>query len=522
MHYIKSLLSNFNQEEVIGGDCQNHDRLIFITALLSGIIAHGYMFTTKIIYADEIYYSFGLGSTFPSNRWGLGIVYHFGSKFFDFFSNPLFNGLISVTFIAFSCMLLYRLLDLHTKISAIILSMTMVVFPVIASIFICMFTAPMYQISLFLSVLAIYILKENRSFTRILLSSIAISISLGIYQAYITVSLCTAILLLIVKLMNSDLIKKSIYHGMCILAAGILGLIEYFIINKIFLIIVDTTAIDYKGMDTMGQLDLGKMPSLVIETYKNYFVDYTWNGINAFIIIPILLFIIAVVTVILFFTNIDIPCRNKVCISFLFLLFPLCANSIYLMSTDEGYNVTNLMQYSLMMSLCIPVIILDKLWFRQKKSAVIQTLTLILTTFLLCVNFVYSYIDNSCYLKATYLQKQADTYYTTLISTIKQTPGYKDEYPVAFIGDFNIDDRSITVNTDMAGIEITGYHSQTISYMLEYRPIEYMKINCGYSPQLAENTNELENLDAVKNMTSYPDYGSVKIINDTVVVKVGQ
>lgn len=44
----------------------------------------------------------------------------------------------------------------------------------------------------------------------------------------------------------------------------------------------------------------------------------------------------------------------------------------------------------------------------------------------------------------------------------------------------------------------------------------------GYSPQLAENTNELENLDAVKNMTSYPDYGSVKIINDTVVVKVGQ
>lgn len=515
--YTNDLYIKRDKKDIVVG---GRERCIFISALIIGLLAHGFMLTTKIVYSDEIFYSFGLGATFSSNRWGLGCIYYIGSKLFDFFSNPMINGLLSICLIALSVMLLYRMLDFKMKISAILLSAVMVSFPVIASIFICMFTAPVYQLALLFSIAAIYILKDELSPHRILLSSILISISLGIYQAYITVSICVTCLVLMNKLLKNTKAASVIKNGIVILISGILGLVEYFALNKFFIWATDTVVTDYKGMDSMGTLDLHKIPYMIINTYKEFFLDYTWKGINAFPIIVIGIAVMAIAGIVLLIKILrKINSHlNKSLFIVILLFFPLCANSIFLLSTDPSYSVTTLMQYSLVMSFGIPLLVIENTELEIGAGNKLLS-KFIIFSFVIVISG-YIYLDNSCYLKATYLQKQADSYYTCMINSIKQTKEYKDEYPVAFIGDFNFEDETIYYNPDIRNIRVTGYNAESLKNMLIYRPIEYMKINCGYSPQIIEDTNALENNTYVKDMPTYPDYGSIKVIDDVVVVKL--
>ena len=41
---------------------------------------------------------------------------------------------------------------------------------------------------------------------------------------------------------------------------------------------------------------------------------------------------------------------------------------------------------------------------------------------------------------------------------------------------------------------------------------------CAYKPQLGEK-ELFENTNQVKNMPHYPDFGSIQVINETIVVK---
>lgn len=49
-------------------------RWTIIAVFLTGIFAHGYMFTNKISFHDDIGCLFSVGATYSSGRWGLGII----------------------------------------------------------------------------------------------------------------------------------------------------------------------------------------------------------------------------------------------------------------------------------------------------------------------------------------------------------------------------------------------------------------------------------------------------------------
>ena len=45
-----------------------------LTVLVCGFMAHGYILTNKISYHDDSRYYFGVGMTFGSGRWALGLI----------------------------------------------------------------------------------------------------------------------------------------------------------------------------------------------------------------------------------------------------------------------------------------------------------------------------------------------------------------------------------------------------------------------------------------------------------------
>jgi hypothetical protein len=137
---------------------------------------------------------------------------------------------------------------------------------------------------------------------------------------------------------------------------------------------------------------------------------------------------------------------------------------------------------------------------------------------MIVVLLMFCRLDNKCYLKASYAQMDAISYATTLITEIKSVDGYKSDMPVAFINSGNVADSTLQAGDlgHLEDIQFIPYYDVR-GYVNSYSFREFMRQWCGFS---APNADEMyfAGLDEVKEMPHYPDEGSIKIIEDTVVV----
>ena len=113
-----------------------------------------------------------------------------------------------------------------------------------------------------------------------------------------------------------------------------------------------------------------------------------------------------------------------------------------------------------------------------------------------------------------------------MMSEIKGTDGYRDELPVAVVGENYLEDLS-TVEMEMgAGIKYTNYAytQQNLLNNISWR--QFMKFHCGYEPEYldADSVNQLvsDNEAKIKEMSCYPDKGSIQVIDDIVTVKFAE
>ena len=125
----------------------------------------------------------------------------------------------------------------------------------------------------------------------------------------------------------------------------------------------------------------------------------------------------------------------------------------------------------------------------------------------------------------TYLKKDLEFTATASVMTrcldrIEQTEGYiPGETPVAFIGDIN---KSALIETRPGYLHnMTGlYSSYSITYFDSYEL--YLTNVLGYNINCIPKSiyTDIESLDEVVAMPSFPDKDSVKIINGILVVKL--
>ena len=76
----------------------------FCSALIAGLLAHGYAFTNKLLNHDEIESLFGKGATVTSGRWGLELV----KVLFPDWSMPWIYGILSLLLISAAACLMLR------------------------------------------------------------------------------------------------------------------------------------------------------------------------------------------------------------------------------------------------------------------------------------------------------------------------------------------------------------------------------------------------------------------------------
>lgn len=500
----------------------------FWSTVIWGIITHLAVFSAGLMYHDGLYYS-GLGSTYTSGRWLLGVINDVGSNCLGIYQLPYLNGFITIFFLALSAMLITSVLKVRTKFSGVLIGAILVSFPSVASLFSYMFTAPVYSLSLLTSIIAVYLVNDKQTLVRIAVGACFMCMSLGIYQAYLAFAAPLALIVVICDgLREQDADVKALFKkGIIFIITLLFGLILYLLINNAFVTIKDISLTSYQGINKMGQASFEEIITAVRFSYSQCF-SCKWLGIISSVFMQRLSQIVEILAVLLFvYALFRSKSTLKKCIflSVLFLLVPLAINSIYLTQAHSIVKVHSLMRYALVFTYIFPVILIDIVpWdvnIRKVENAFCTASLAIIVLVPLC----YTYRDNTAYLSASTTQQQTVLYLNSLVTRIRCTDGYSDELPVAYIGksinDDTIDrlpsyDRIYTFNLYQSVTEIL------IPAMKQDRLKTYLSLHLAFSPQVISGTGEIEETDEFKTMPCYPDSGSIKIIDGVIVVKFSE
>lgn len=110
-------------------------------------------------------------------------------------------------------------------------------------------------------------------------------------------------------------------------------------------------------------------------------------------------------------------------------------------------------------------------------------------------------------------------YFETLVTQIKSVENYRDEMEVVLIGGTMNDEtnRAGSLTGEMfkiGGKAETNVNGASAVYLIT----KYL----GFVPDIAgyEETKEWMEREEVKDMAAYPDDGSIKVIEDTIIVKL--
>ena len=273
-------------------------RFAFISALVFGIVAHGFAMFNRLSVHDNSHCLFDLGASYEVNRWGLGILYRLMVYTTKTFSLPVFNILLSLIFIGIAAMLIMDMFQVKTKLVAVIIGGMMVVFPMVTSLNSFLFTTWAYFLGLIFAVQAARTLTKDYSVKNLVLSIIWLALSLSLYQAFLGVVITLMLLMMFVNVLEckTTTIGQYAKEGVLSIVSLVLGLGVWAVVAKFFRTIKHIQLDDYKGWTE--PYDISKFPGKLIAAMKN-FLTFRMEGINALRYLRMLTLLIFLLTVVL-------------------------------------------------------------------------------------------------------------------------------------------------------------------------------------------------------------------------------
>lgn len=502
----------------------------FFAVLIAGLVAHGYVLFNRISYHDNSACLFNLGGTYESGRWMLGFIYDLQMKTTKLFSVPVFNGGLSIIFIAVAAMLLIKMFDVQSRFLSVAIGAMMVVYPVVTSIFSFMFTAWEYHLALLLAVLAAKVLTENLSVKGFLLALLFATMSLGLYQAFLAVTVVLFLVKLYMGVLDGSMDTPLTYikTGVIYLANLLASLVMWAVLRKVTMAVKGITAVEYKGMDE--GYSLAKFPSVLVGAIKAFF-GFGQAGINAVLYQRAFTAIIVIITIIqiimlLAYARTEMSIRIVSLIGL--VLIPLGMNMVYILSTSSEYKVDSLMVYGNIFVYLLPLLLIERLQefggygFGSKFLNVITWVQLVCLT---VMTFGYVYMDNAAYMKAEIAEEQASAYYNQLITAIKTCDGFSEDMDIVFVGWDKLDDATfVTVDNteqlDAVKLEKYPRYTDIVTYA---GSIFFIREHLGFgNDKVIEDDGTVAAEAEVSAMPTYPNEGSIAVVDNRVIVKLGE
>lgn len=243
----------------------------FFSALIVGIMTHGYILTHKLSNSDDLMSIRAFGGEFSMGRWVTGGLGPVVSKFFGNYSNPWITGTLSLLLLAVAACFIVEALEIKRMASTMVVSAIMVCFPSITSTLLYGFVAAYFCLGILLASISVWILARYKKVYMFVLGVFLLSCSMGLYQAYFPFA-ASILLIILIKDCISDTNKTTrqiIFRALRFFLALLAGMLLYFAISVFCVFIFHETMSTHKNLDHMGQIDVTLIPGIVAQMYDN-------------------------------------------------------------------------------------------------------------------------------------------------------------------------------------------------------------------------------------------------------------
>lgn len=508
-------------------------RVAFASAFVMGFIVHLYMFTNKFPNHDELLLAFENTDLATAGRWFLGVLCWFGSSF----SLPWINGLIAITALSISAALIVTLLRLESPLQAFLAAFALVSFPAVGNTFAFMFTSDGYFLGLMLAVLGVFVLFRYR--LGFLPAAALFTLSLGTYQAYICFAIALIAMRALALLITGEKSDREILllATKCIVALALAAAL-YALIAKGALLIMGREMDRYLGNHLMSGFRISALPRRILAAYYEFFYFlFVQSGRFSGLwlsIAHLLTGCAAAFGLIRLLIKHRPRTRLQTALAIALLaLLPLWMNAIYL--TNAPF-FSNIMIYSIAGLYLVALMtwsLSDRLLPKRapdEARALKARFVNALIGWVAAVTVLFSSLCWTVYTNQGYfiLQTKYENMYALglrIVDRIESSPDYRVDMPVAILGTPENNYPS-TKKAEYKGLDFAvGFGSE---YDYEYfrsdlHIKEFMRVYLGVSYAHMERSKilHLKDTETFIQMPSYPYAGSVTLIDDTLVVKLG-
>ena len=495
--------------------------ICFVSVFVFGLTAHLYRFMNWQPNWDAVVYRYD-----ELNMTHIGRIFSkVACMFTSYYDLPWINGLVSLVFIALGSVVICELFKLKNKISYVLISGLLVTFPTVTSTFAFSYTADGYFMAFFASILAVF-LVDKKGILKNILGILLMTFALGVYQAYITVS----VMLILVYLLNLTVFQKeslSIITKKLVkfLISGIIAAGLYWIIVKVYMLVSGSALTEYQGAQEAFNLTNINIPAAIINClymFKEYYFDFS-HGVTLFTVLNILMFVIIGVCGIASVLRKEKNAVGRALYAALFVaVMPFGARALFFIDSNMDYH-----NLTLMGSVLFPILMVlfyEKLTFNKKSLNFVKQWSIFVVAALMIYNLTL--IANISYHTMQLSYEKSYSVATRITDRIEQTEGIENCDKISVIGTLaGSEEYSFDMTPDMTGFtkglilretdEIIADQFVLSTFLREYTGLDLENAT-------EEDTKLIEQSEDFKNMTPWPAKGAIKVKGDTVIVYLGK
>lgn len=490
----------------------------FISTAAFSLAAHGFLFTNEFFSHDSatgFYYDPSVVNTFYA---GIG---RFLIPFYDLIKGsaaaPWLIGLLFILWTGLSSLLAVRMLNIKSSAGTALVSglmCTNLSLTLTGATYI--YCLDDYAFALFTALLGAYLIERGK-WLPMLFGTGLLAISLAVYQPYFTIAACFLLFKVMKTLADGKPVLKAVKNGITYVLLLGAGFICYYVLWGL---VCRFTGV---ARERINESLLSGANGSVFTLIKNAnlaFADFllgTDRELGWFlVIVHICLLAFIAARLIIFIYKGKIPVINKTGLVILFCLLPTAFNAVYVTMPGNAHGLTT---YGRELIYILAVYAAEP-FFRDKNAF----LKRVIPTVLLCLTlWQHTVTANQIYLKKELEKNATVALASRLIDRIENTEGYVPGFtPVTFVG-------TLEANTYLSRgwpvFESFDYISKLTglkaNYLATYNLDNYLNYYLNY-PIFPYPGLDLSDNKEVKAMPCFPAQGSVKTVENAVVVKLSE
>lgn len=500
----------------------------FLSALIACFATHSFMFTNVLVNHDVLGRFYGNMDYSLSGRWLLQAVTGISTSL----DMPWVSGVLSSLYLSLSAALITSLFRVRNIGFAAAIGAMMAMFPAVFAIFVFIYTADEYFLSLLLCCLAIWIARRWK--WGFALGAVLLAMSAGIYQAFMAFAAGVLILALLMDALGESRVnlKTFLWRAGCylIMLAGAFGLYAA-VLQASLHGAVAVGRYSYVGFNGIAQEGLPRLLALVGGAYQSCYAFFFVDSAQYSTLIPALCALLAGISLITLGAGVWLRktyCQPwRILFSLLLLVvLPIGAGCMYIISPQGAFPR---MLYGLLCFLLLPVLALSDAGFLVPKAGglkVYRVVSLLTLITLLPINHSYFLLANRCYLREQLIYEHTYAYTVKLSARIESTEGYEPGMRILFLGAFNRNENRPYMLDGEDSFPIADADIPSAKYLIgmsSYRyfaPIFLGESLGAYDEITPDETEEIKALyeSELSEMSPYPAANSIQVFDDVVVV----